>query len=1025
MPTLELSIASVSSGLQADWSCDGQPLRPAVSLDAAAAAELRKLTHLFLSLFESGGIRFRAPDELHQWGRAIFDRLIAPVWPVVQARLVAGPRQLLLRCTEPDWLNLPWELVELNPDLPLGCDPAWSLLRVPVAADTPVAKPEAGPLRLLFLSAAPTDQPLLDFEKEEDAMLRATARLSKEVIVLPFAETGGIDELAALSNEHRPHVVHLSGHGVVREGTGYFAFEDERGRTDSQPVAEIASRVFLGRGVRCVVLNACQSAQAAAAGLAQKLVEAGVPLVLGWAASVADDRATQFATAFYRILAPGESVPVAVALARQEIWRAGRVREGGEETVDATFALAQLYAVGPAVELVDRAAPPRAYQGPRTEPQLLEDGIKGLREGFIGRRRIQQQLLPALRDGSITFVVLYGMGGMGKSTLATRCANRLKEAGFRVYGVRADRAESPAKAGQALFIKLLDALGRALLMARRDDLYALLTNDKLPLKQRLNLAVEGLRELRIAIVLDNLEEVLDTGGRRIVDLDLAEAYRGLARDLTAGSRVLVTCRYLPAETPTDQPTVLHTDLGEMTEGDFLKFLRRDTVVDDRFRRGELTPELLRKLYRNLGGTPGFLKQLQMLLRTADPNALTDDGAPEDQPQEQARQRYYEWILLPQLYAALSPSAQRLASQLAVSELPLPADALAGLSGAEEAASVRDVELGVAYGLVQAFREPDLPTLYHPPGLLRPWLAAEERVSAEQRQATDKFLAEFWRAGYEKDREAQLRVSVPIELMTCRVHALRCGAKDLFQWATIRLSTSMERASEWRQARALLEEISECDREATAWHQLATIDVYEGSYTAAREKFATALAMRQAIGDRAGEAATWHNLATIDLHEGSYAAAREKFATALAMLQAIGDRAREAGTWHQLASIDLNEGSYAAAREKFAKSLAIKQAIGNRAGEAATFIQLGFVAMQIGRGVAAADLVGLCFIIDQAINHGDAKSDYQSFVGMCEKLGYDQSQMIDRLKSIAASYAQDRGRQLLLAAFPDWEGASPA
>ena len=87
---------------------------------------------------------------------------------------------------------------------------------------------------------------------------------------------------------------------------------------------------------------------------------------------------------------------------------------------------------------------------------------------------------------------------------------------------------------------------------------------------------------------------------------------------------------------------------------------------------------------------------------------------------------------------------------------------------------------------------------------------------------------------------------------------------------------------------------------------------------------------QAIGDRAGEAATWHQLATIDLNEGAYPAARLKFDKALEIKQAIGDRAGEAATWHQLARIDLKEGDYPAARLKSDKALRIKQATGDRA-----------------------------------------------------------------------------------------------
>jgi tetratricopeptide (TPR) repeat protein len=1046
MSTVDLQLTPSAAGWQAAWSCDGHSIDPRIPLDSAAVRTLRGLAPRFLALFEQPGRPFQDPADLRLLGRALFDPVFAPAWPAVQAMLGAGPHLLRLRCAEPDLLNLPWELVELLPDLPLGCDPAWGLLRVPV--EMPAPAPDPGPLRLLFLAAAPTDQAQLDFEQEEDAMLRATGRLGQEVVVLPFAETGGIDELAALVVEHRPHVVHLSGHGIVdAQGGGRFAFEDERGLTDSQPVEEIVARVFRGSAVRCVMLNACQTSQAAAAGLAQKLVQAGVPLVLGWAASVADDRATEFATALYGFLARGDSVPAAAARARQDIWRRGRKRHGSHELVDPTFALPQLYTGSAAVELVDRAAPLRPYKGPRTVRTLIDGEIKGLREGFIGRRRIQQRLVSALRDGKVTFAVLHGLGGMGKSTLATRAADRLLEEGFTVHGVRAAPGATPAKAGRATLDKLLEALGRAFLFAQRPDLNDLLSSDKLPLGQRVRLAVQGLRQVRAALVLDNFEDVLDLTTRQIIDPDLREAYEILARDLVDGSRVLVTCRYLPAETPVDRPTVCHEDLAELSEAEFLKFLRRDPKVDARLSNGELTRALVGNLYRLLGGTPGFLEQVRKVLQTADPDNLADDPLGEELPLEEKRQRYYERLFLPQLYAALPPAGQQLASRLAVSELPLPPDALAGLLGSDEEAALTAAEVGVAYGLLQAFREDGLPTLYHSPGLVRPWLVARERLSPDQRRLADGFLARFWEKSYWNKRGRALRVATDVELMVCRTHAQLADEGELFCSASVDLAWLLERRSEWRQARILLEEVVDKDRDHRWWYCLASIDLHEGKYAAAREKLGKALAMREefaralaqkhGIRDRRGIAKIWHQLATIDIEEGSYAAAREKFVRVLAITQKIRDRAGEAGAWqqlgfidaeernfaaarekcgkalaiarpirdyavvtgalHLLASIDLDEGSYAAAREKFGKVLAIAQAIGNRASEAHTWHQLASIDEEEGSYAAAREKFGRALAIEQAIGDrageagawgqlGKMDVDEGSYAAAREKLG---------------------------------------
>ena len=156
--------------------------------------------------------------------------------------------------------------------------------------------------------------------------------------------------------------------------------------------------------------------------------------------------------------------------------------------------------------------------------------------------------------------------------------------------------------------------------------------------------------------------------------DLAQLYRSLATDLTRGSCVIITCRYLPEGTPTDLPTVLHLPLPDLDEPNFRKFLRRDEEVDRRISRGELPPTLIHNLYQKLGGTPGFLENVRRVLRTADPDALIEDleGISPGKLSE-ARESYYQRIIATRLYEALSIAARGMVSRLAISELPLPID----------------------------------------------------------------------------------------------------------------------------------------------------------------------------------------------------------------------------------------------------------------------------------------------------------------------------------------------------------------
>jgi len=246
MARFELAFTSDTSRSVARWSCDDAPLGKPMAVSAASLAELQAVTK---ELDDAIAARqyYQDPGTLKSWGRQLFDLFWKPVWPLPSA--ASGAKRFLIRSSDVFFFNLPWELIFLpdRPDLPLGCDADWSILRAPHGTDAKADPPDPGPLRLLMMVSAPIDQHQLRYEAEEDALLRATATLSRNVVVLPFGETGGIEELHELVSQHRPHVVHLTGHGELdAKGIGRFVFENERGEGDSQPVEEIINQVFRG-----------------------------------------------------------------------------------------------------------------------------------------------------------------------------------------------------------------------------------------------------------------------------------------------------------------------------------------------------------------------------------------------------------------------------------------------------------------------------------------------------------------------------------------------------------------------------------------------------------------------------------------------------------------------------------------------------------------------------------------------------------------------------------------------------------
>lgn len=153
-------------------------------------------------------------------------------------------------------------------------------------------------LKILALTSSPPDGTPLDLEEELRAIgeqLRG-ARHRKRIVLIPGPAVRP-DDLVRLLSEHKPQIVHFSGHGIA-EGIVL------RGDSGKGTLArnEALARLFQNRGVRLVVLNSCYSQAQAEA-----IAKAG-PVVLGTSDAVYDEAARRFSAVFYRSIANGCSI---------------------------------------------------------------------------------------------------------------------------------------------------------------------------------------------------------------------------------------------------------------------------------------------------------------------------------------------------------------------------------------------------------------------------------------------------------------------------------------------------------------------------------------------------------------------------------------------------------------------------------------------------------------------------------------------------------------------------------------------
>ncbi len=178
--------------------------------------------------------------------------------------------------------------------------------------DVPIAISEEGTLnelselpvqspKILFLAASPKKVARLRLDEEareiEHKILLAQ---KKDKLILVNKGAVRVQDLQFYLLQEKPTIVHFSSHGS-REGR--IVLEDSAGKAKEIP-KEALARVFkvLKDNVRCVVLNACFSAEQAEA------ISETIDCVIGMSSSIVDRAAIAFSSAFYLAIASGRSV---------------------------------------------------------------------------------------------------------------------------------------------------------------------------------------------------------------------------------------------------------------------------------------------------------------------------------------------------------------------------------------------------------------------------------------------------------------------------------------------------------------------------------------------------------------------------------------------------------------------------------------------------------------------------------------------------------------------------------------------
>ena len=932
---------------------------------------------------------------------------------LAKARSQTVPVEFAVDLTEcPELRGLPWEgLRHPGVDGPLALHPLVTFYRLAVASPTP--RRVEGPLRIVVAIAAPLDgEPELDYESELRNIVSSSVREAKaggaEVRIVTFATTAEIKKALDAGDVH---VLHISCHGSA----GRLVLENENGRArlvDARTLIEEA--IPPGKMPPVICLSACDANVTDPAGallaVADELVSSGAPAVIGTETSVSDRYATLvFARVYAELTKATEPDPAtALAAARREVLRAcensERSRDRGEQVLSG-WSVVIIQAASSRETLFD----PETARPSRNEssPVASEVGnLPALSPGsFVGRRREQLEIPRLLADEDHGGVVLHGIGGIGKTSLANEILRRTGEQRPDLVVVTLSGAVTAEEILRGIITEL--RIGSYSRGQPSDPRFLgkleFLGDPRIDWDTRISLLRrEFLKRIPIIIFLDHFEDNLQPiqkddnshhdgpknhGRRQIANQRLADFLAALAK--TPGpSALLITCRYR-FELPDDSGEYLRWwGLGPLSFSEMLRLAWDLPHVE------ALNDAELHELWASIGGHPRTLEMLDALLghgqgrlarierelkqrlkRTLldgmDVAGWLDRPRDLDVSVAEAVTLAANDVLLPHLLDLLSPEAKKLLMGLALFRRPVERPAAIFVLGTPVE---RDTTKDEANGATDPPFATDLPVddlldelvsttlltrLQSADGSSPQWFVHRWTASAMERQKKsavetaeeDKVerhrrTAAYWMWHYRT--AAQSREADVDDLMECYAHFGEAGDVEQSDNAAQGAASILDRIGQWDDEWKLINRQLQNPRlskvrQAIWHHQLGVLVQRRGDYDAAHDRYQRALTIFEELGDRAGMANTYGQLGILAQTRGDYDTAHDRYQRALTIKEELGDRAGMAITHHNLGILAQTRGDYDTARTQYQRALTVFEELGNRAGMANTYGQLGILA----------------------------------------------------------------------------------
>ncbi len=871
--------------------------------DSNLVQDLRWYLEKFLDypFHPNTGIAQRTQDGLKGWGEETFTRLFTgePLLWYDRARN-AGLAELTLKIAsdDPRILAWPWEALRdpHGTTLAHNCRIERQLSKL----HDPLPLPENLPsdqINILLIIARPYDddvgyhalsRPLIELVQKQRLPVRI------EVLRPP-----SFSKLEQHLHERpgRYHIVHFDGHGGYggaghRESPheydgddiqGRIIFEDNAGKEAPIDAGKLTQLLSEHR-IPIMVLNACQSARIDEraddpfASVAAALLKAGIRGVVAMGYNLYVSGAQQFVPAFYRrLLENGDVAEATRAGRRAMLERDARICALGEHPLQ-DWLVPVLYQQDPI--LLPVAALQKETEGQETplpeEAQDLGD------YGFIGRQRAIHALEQAVQRQPQGGILIHGMAGIGKTTLAKGFLNWLQQTnalGGELFAGLVWFSFDDIRTSEFVINRLVEVVFGHQAVA-------------LPLEQKLPPLIKALRETPLLLVWDNFESAAGIEGTEVTPL-LPEGDRrqlkALLSKLRGGkSRILITSRSPESWlTPTE---VYRLPLGGLVGEEQWEYC--NAVVRDLGLRPRRDDKHYAALMNELDGHPLALRAVLLRLQDKGAEELLAElkraftGAEGD---ESTRRIFAALGLLDRgLPEAYAPILQLIGLHRRFVDI----DYLARMETGEEGTGARAT-------LEHCFTALENGGLLHHLG----------NGIYRMHPALSGFLAqrhpagELWQRGFVDFMGRFAEHLGPQELHEQRPHFAVQGA-SFHQALGLALGLSMDIAV------------------AALTQSLASFAQNNRNFTAATRLYESLAEHSAAVNDQEVLAGAYHQLGMIAQEQRDFASAEAWYKKSLAIKEKQGNEHGAATTYHQLGRIAEEQRDFASAGEWFIKAITL-------------------------------------------------------------------------------------------------------